>query len=75
MNKRADKAGIDVFVWTINDSVGMSSMLSRGVDGLITDEPALARSVLRQRTELNPGERLLIELAAVLGKKTEAPEQ
>ena len=44
-------------------------------DGLITDEPALARSVLRQRAGLNPGERLLIELAAVLGKDTGSREQ
>ena len=57
-----------VFVWTINDPAGMSSMLSRGVDGLITDQPAIARKVLRERADLNPGERLLVDLAARLGR-------
>ena len=58
-----------VFVWTVNDAVGMSKMMSRGVDGIITDEPALARSVLEQRASLSSGERLLIELATLLGHK------
>jgi glycerophosphoryl diester phosphodiesterase len=47
----------------------MSQMLGRGVDGLITDHPALAREVMDQREEATFGEKLLMELAAVLGKK------
>jgi len=73
--QRAHKAGIDVYVWTVNTPVDMSSMLSRGVDGLITDEPALARRVMAQRAEMNPAERLMIELSAVLGKTPKRPEQ
>ena len=45
MIRRSHRRGMRVFVWTINDPVQMSVMLSRGVDGLITDEPALARRV------------------------------
>jgi glycerophosphoryl diester phosphodiesterase len=54
-----------VMVWTVNDAVGMSIMFGRGVDAIITDEPALAVSVLEQRKELNPAERLLLHLADV----------
>ncbi|MBW1753307.1 MAG: hypothetical protein JRJ46_09425 [Deltaproteobacteria bacterium] len=41
MIKRAHKQGMKVYVWTINDPIQMSVMISRGVDGIITDEPAL----------------------------------
>ena len=54
-----------VMVWTVNDAVGMSIMFGRGVDAIITDEPALAVFVLEQRKELNPAERLLLHLADV----------
>jgi glycerophosphoryl diester phosphodiesterase len=49
----------------------MSSMISLGVDGLITDKPALARSVLEQRAQMSPAERLLLELASLLGTESE----
>jgi glycerophosphoryl diester phosphodiesterase len=68
--RKAHDNGRQVFVWTINDAVGMSKMMSRGVDGIITDEPGLARSVLEQRAALSSGERLLIELATLFGHKT-----
>ena len=57
----------EVFVWTVNDAPTMSSMIGRGVDGLITDKPALARSVLARRAEMSPGERLMLELAELFG--------
>ena len=63
----AHAAGKQVYVWTVNDASTMSVMMSRGVDGLITDEPALARSVLAWRVEMSPAERLLLELAGVMG--------
>ncbi|HSN72150.1 MAG TPA: glycerophosphodiester phosphodiesterase, partial [Steroidobacteraceae bacterium] len=61
--RAAHAAGKQVYVWTINDPVAMSSMVSLGVDALITDEPALARRVLAERTELNAAERLLLHAA------------
>lgn len=65
---RAHKADMEVYAWTVNDPANMSAMLSRGVDGLITDRPATCRKVIAERSTLNPGERLLIDLAARLGR-------
>ena len=61
--RRARKAGRDVYVWTVNDPLSMSRMISRGVVGLITDEPALAREVLSERAKLSTPERLLLQAA------------
>ena len=64
-----------IMVWTVNDAVGMSVMFSRGVDAIITDEPALAVSVLEQHMELNPAERLLMHLADVFDRPSMYIEQ
>jgi glycerophosphoryl diester phosphodiesterase len=64
----------EVYVWTVNDAPTMSTMIGRGVDSLITDKPALARSVLEQRARLSPPERLLLELAGMLGVVSEIGE-
>ncbi len=56
-----------VLVWTVNDPVTMSTMIGRGADGLITDRPALARQVLNERANMSSVERLLIQLAGLLG--------
>ena len=61
-------AGKRVLVWTVNDKMSMFRMMSLGVDGIITDEPALARQVIAERSELNSVERLLIHAAVMLGK-------
>ena len=37
--KSAHGAGKELFVWTVNDALGMSQMMSLGVDGIITDDP------------------------------------
>ncbi|TMV10270.1 glycerophosphodiester phosphodiesterase [Ruegeria sediminis] len=67
-------AGKDFYVWTVNDPLQMSSMASMGVDGLITDEPALARRVLEIRAELGPAERLLLWLASEFGMEIDTGE-
>ncbi|XZE55017.1 glycerophosphodiester phosphodiesterase family protein [Planctomycetaceae bacterium SH139] len=56
-----------VSAWTVNDAYTMSAMVSRGVDNLITDYPALAREVLAEREAMSPLERLMVELAFFLG--------
>jgi glycerophosphoryl diester phosphodiesterase len=61
--RHARNAGRDVYVWTVNDPLTMSRMISRGAAGLITDEPALARNVLSQRATLSTPERLFLHLA------------
>ena len=66
--RRARAANKQVFVWTVNDPVSMSRMMSAGVDGIITDEPEMARRVLSERARLSPVERLLISTAVLFGE-------
>jgi glycerophosphoryl diester phosphodiesterase len=65
--RSAHRRGTKVFVWTVNDASIMSAMMGRGVDGLITDKPALAKKVLAERAAMSPARRLLLELAGLLG--------
>jgi glycerophosphoryl diester phosphodiesterase len=44
--RTSQEAGKKVFVWTVNDKMSMFKLMSLGVDGIITDEPALARRVI-----------------------------
>jgi glycerophosphoryl diester phosphodiesterase len=67
--RRAHARGKDVYVWTVNDPVAMWQLINLGVDGLITDDPALAREVLEYREGLSSAERLLISAAIVLGEQ------
>jgi glycerophosphoryl diester phosphodiesterase len=67
MIRSAHGRGKRVYVWTVNDPIQMSTMISRGVDAIITDDPARVRAVLDQRSELSAVERLLIELGASVG--------
>ncbi|WP_300068625.1 glycerophosphodiester phosphodiesterase family protein [uncultured Ruegeria sp.] len=65
------EAGKDIYVWTVNDPLQMSAMASMGVDGLITDRPAMAKEVLRVRAEMGPGERLMLWLATTFGMQVD----
>jgi len=67
--KTTHKAGKKLYVWTADDPLIMFKMLTLGVDGLITNEPALARKVMEERKKLNPVERLILHTAVMLGKK------
>mgnify|MGYP000004674366 CR=1 FL=1 len=61
--RQAHRHGKKVMVWTVNDAIAMASAISRGADALITDEPALAVTVLQEFEQLQPSQRLLIQLA------------
>ncbi len=65
--KEANKVGKSVYVWTVNDPLAMSGMISLGVDGLITDEPELANQVLSERREMSGAERLVLGIAGQMG--------
>jgi len=43
---RAQRHGLRVNVWTVNEETEMQRLIALGVDGLITDHPALLRRVL-----------------------------
>ena len=72
--RAAHSVGKKVYVWTVNDALTMSAMIGRGVDGLLTDQPALARSVLEVRAQMSAPERVLLELAGLLGAAPEIGE-
>ncbi|MCL6282840.1 glycerophosphodiester phosphodiesterase [Ruegeria sp. 2012CJ41-6] len=65
--RSVQEAGKDFYVWTVNDPLEMSKMISLGTDGLITDEPALAKEVIRIRQELGPSERVLLWFVEEMG--------
>ena len=67
--------GKEVFVWTVNDPVSVAVMASRGVDGIITDEPAMAVELLAQRGGLDTGERMLLLLADLFDRPSLLQEQ
>lgn len=67
MIRRAQRRGLKVYAWTINDPIQMWVMMSRGVDGIITDRVALARQVQGLREDLTPLGRLVIWLAGEAG--------
>ncbi len=43
---KAHELGLQVHVWTIDDEAEMRRLAALGVDGIMTDEPALLRTVL-----------------------------
>lgn len=59
--------GMKVYAWTINDPVQMSVMMSRGVDGIITDQVALAKQVKDFREKLTFVGRIALWIAGETG--------
>ncbi|KAA9166353.1 glycerophosphodiester phosphodiesterase [Amycolatopsis acidicola] len=47
--RAAERAGVEVHTWTINDQAEMRRLLDLGVHGIVTDRPDLLRDVLKER--------------------------
>lgn len=62
-------------VWTVNDPLGMSVAAGRGVDAIITDEPALAVDILEQRNRLEPAQRTMLGLAELFDRPSLVVDQ
>lgn len=63
----AHRAGREVIAWTVDDPVSMAALMTRGADGVITNQPELAQRVRAQYAELELPERLLIQVASLVG--------
>lgn len=70
--RRAHRADQAVYVWTVNDPAWMFATMGRGVDGLITDRPDLARSVVERRSGMSDAQRILVALLVAMGARPEA---
>ena len=60
--RRAHGAGKRVHVWTVNTPEAMLRMIERGVDNIITDDPALLAQVQRERNALDGAQVLGLRL-------------
>lgn len=63
--RSATQRGVDVHVWTVNRADVMAELMERGVNGLITDDPALAVRVNREMIGMSPPARLLLRIRPI----------
>lgn len=63
--RRAHAAGKEVHAWTINRPEVVLHMIERGVDNVITDDPALVARVLAARSTLDRAELLGLRLRVI----------
>lgn len=64
---RAHRLGREVHVWSLHEPRHMTTMIDRGVDGILTPMPALARDVLEARTPADDARALFVRLFGRVG--------
>ncbi len=69
---KAHRAEQEVYVWTVNDPAWMLAAMSRGVDGLITDKPDLAREVAATRAGMSDAQRVFVGFLVRVGAHQDA---
>ena len=65
----ARQQDLGIHVWTVNNPKTMVTMISRGVDNIITDEPAVLAALLGQRAELSDMELILLTMSERLRRR------
>lgn len=58
--KEAHEKNLMVYAWTVNDVDGILDLMEIGIDGLITDDPAMAYTAIKDIGQLSPMERLML---------------
>jgi glycerophosphoryl diester phosphodiesterase len=66
--RRAHAAGKAVHVWTVDKPEVMLQMIERGVDNIITNDPALLAKVMRDRNTLSAPEMLGLRLRVLFSE-------
>ena len=66
--RRAHRAGKEVHVWTVNSPEVVVRMIERGVDNIITDDPAMVARVVRDRGALDSANILGLRLRVLFAK-------
>ncbi len=58
--KELQAQGMAVYAWTVDDPVRMVELMEMGIDGLITNDPILAKRVVERFLALPPDKRVLL---------------
>ena len=61
------RRGQELYVYTMDDPFGISTMMGRGVDGIITNDPGLAGRVSEARADQGALMRLLVAVGSEVG--------
>ena len=69
--RQVHSTGRPVFAWTVDDPQTMLHFVGLGIDGLITNEPAIAREALANYHAMTQAQRLLLYVMTYLGSKEE----
>lgn len=63
--------GITVYGWTVNNRDDMIDLILKNVNGIITDRPDMAISILNEMSKLTAAEKLLLHLGLLILEESE----